>query len=95
MFTFVGAGIDAFAQAGQWGTPTGTTLNASPDHVVPTMGTVAGQTLRYTNGMSAAESSFTGEERQTAMGKTPAVPPPAPAPKPQRKPEPILSDIDL
>jgi hypothetical protein len=82
-FVFLGAGIDAFAQASQWGIQGQQTLSYARDKSAATFLSLHSNTTSYRMTGQAASLAFTPEQR-TAAGDpgapAPATAPPLPAP---------------
>jgi len=64
-FTFIGAGIDAFAEAGQYGFQKGSTMSYNLHASMDSFDAIAGNTLKYANtgARGSAAMSFTSKQR--------------------------------
>jgi len=80
-FTFIGAGIDAFKEAGQYGFSRGSTMSYSMDSSMDSFDAIAGNALKYANSglkgsanvaFSAIQRSDSGEA--SVIGDTPSDP---------------------
>jgi hypothetical protein len=63
MFTFLGADMDAYAQAGQYGFDQSQTVSFGKLHTNAAFAAAASSTMRYASSGDALQGSFTNEER--------------------------------
>jgi hypothetical protein len=85
LFTFIGAGIDAFAQAGKIGIAVGATLGYDRNKTPVAFAAAARGTQSYASTGESSSADFTEEERKNTGGHV--------APKKEKEPEP-LTNVD-
>ena len=71
MFTFLVAGIDSFAQAKEFGIPTGTTIDYGRRNSKQVFAALANNSIRYAATGDSFYSSFTEEERKSSVEDKP------------------------
>jgi hypothetical protein len=97
-FIFLGAGIDAFTQAGKWGIQTGSTLNYSRGKSVETFVALTSNTAHFRASGDPISLSFTPEQRKSVSDDDmPPVAPTLVAPSISLKTNPraIVDDFSL
>lgn len=71
LFTFLGAGIDAFAVAGEWGISADTTMTYDRDKSDATFAAAATGTQAYGLSGATADAAFTTSQRKASGGHMP------------------------
>ena len=103
-FVFLGAGIDAFAEAGSLGFSVHNTLSYSRQHTQQTFGAMGFKTASYRSGGEASSLAWSDTQRSNVGNKyVPVSPTPAPVPSAPTPPGvgtartrvPIVDEIDL
>lgn len=100
-FLFLGAGIDAFAQAGKMGFDSGRTMSYDRNTSATMFANAAASNLRYVRAgggrVGTVASNWTDDERAATGGHMPPTGDPAqpPAAQPPAPPKSLVDDIDI